>query len=79
MLNELSYYEIDIDYLGDSSDDDGEGGGSKMNDDDFLDEKQRLLRLAQEGGEDKELNPLEQALSVLSEDYRKEDMLNAAN
>ena len=42
MLNELSFYEIDIDYLGDESGD--EGGGT--NEDQVLNDKEKLLKMA---------------------------------
>tara|TARA_B110000285_G_C14901425_1_gene503469 strand:+ start:176 stop:445 length:270 start_codon:yes stop_codon:yes gene_type:complete len=43
MLNELSFYEIDIDYLGDESGD--EGGGT--NEDQVLNDKEKLLKMSQ--------------------------------
>jgi hypothetical protein len=75
MLNDLSFYEVDIDYLGDESGDEGGGGN---NEEQVLNEKERLLKMSLQGDEDKELNPMEAALQVFSEDYRKNDMMNAA-
>lgn len=75
MLNDLAFYEIDVDYLGDVSDD--EGGGAK-NEEDVLNEKEKLMKMSLQDGEEKELNPMEAALQVFSEEYRKDDMMKAA-
>jgi len=72
MLNELQFYEIDVDYLGDASDD--EGGGANT-EDKVLNEKEKLLKMSMQDGEEKEMNPMEAALQVFSEDYRKNDMM----
>ena len=74
MLNDLAFYEIDTDYLGDVSDD--EGGG--QTEEQVMNEKEKLLKMSMQDGEEKEMNPMEAALQVFSEEYRKDDMLKAA-
>ena len=74
MLNDLAFYEIDVDYLGDVSDD--EGGG--QTEEQVMNEKEKLLKMSMQDGEEKEMNPMEAALQVFSEEYRKDDMLKAA-
>lgn len=69
MLNDLQFYEIDLDYLGEES---GDEGGENKNDGAALTEREKLLRMSMNDEDEKELNPMEAALQVFSEDYRKE-------
>ena len=71
MLNELQFYEMDLDWLGSESDD------VESADEDTQD-VDRILRLSKQADEEVELNPMESALSALSEDYRRNDMMKAA-
>lgn len=43
MLNDLAFYEIDIDYLGDVSDDEG---GTGQTEEQVLNEKEKLLKMS---------------------------------
>jgi hypothetical protein len=43
MLNDLAFYEIDIDYLGDVSDDEG---GTGQTEEQLLNEKEKLLKMS---------------------------------
>jgi hypothetical protein len=43
MLNELQFYEIDVDYLGDESDEEGTGAN---NEEQVLNEKEKLMKMS---------------------------------
>lgn len=72
MLNELPFYEVDPDWLGDSSDDEGQGAAEED------DDKLAALLKAQKGDEEEEDSAMVRASRILNRDTRVEDMRKQA-
>ena len=70
LLNDIQFHELNEEWLGSESEDyDG--------DDNDNDDMSAILSMNQKD-EDEEITPMQSALKVLNEDYRKEEMENTA-